>query len=413
MRLCKTGLLACLCPLAAAQDASRALEEARDKILSQVTHLPKYVCVETIDRSYFSRPNPPDPPPSCEQLAIDRKKGRNRPKLDYTDRVRVAVTFMRDREIFSWTGSEPASYSVEDILNPGPIGTGAFAAHLIDVFSNPSVRFRLLGEAPEMVEYGFQVPVEASHYSVGAGAEWLATGYSGSFRIERETQTIGRFTVETDELPRQTSLCEISSTLEFGAATGGLTPGKSTTHDVLRDTSETDSVTTISDCREMPATSPPPKLRADAPLQPGIVLSLVFNAPIDSGVAAAGDVISATVIEAYSAETKAVEISHLKDATVSGRIVRVEHWMGRLGEPAYFVISVAFDTLQVNGVVSPFYAKCFGRPKGVSRPITRGIAGHGVRDWSGSFMFTTRAPHFVVEMPFYTKWLTTAPDAAN
>jgi hypothetical protein len=83
-----------------AQDASRTLEQARDKILSQITHLPKYVCVETIDRSYFSRPNPPDPPPSCEQIAIDRKKGRNRPKLDYTERVRVAVTFTRDRRFF-------------------------------------------------------------------------------------------------------------------------------------------------------------------------------------------------------------------------------------------------------------------------------------------------------------------------
>jgi hypothetical protein len=123
------------------------------------------------------------------------------------------------------------------------------------------------------------VPLEASHYSVGAGAEWLATGYSGSLRIERESQNVSRFTVETDELPRQTSLCEISSTLEFGAATAGLTPGKSTTHDVLRDTSETDSVTTISDCREMPAPLPPPKLQAGGPLQPGIVLSWSSTPP--------------------------------------------------------------------------------------------------------------------------------------
>jgi hypothetical protein len=53
--------------------------------------MPKLVCVETIDRSYFSRGDPPYPLPSCEQIAIDRKKGRNKPKLDYTDRVRVAV----------------------------------------------------------------------------------------------------------------------------------------------------------------------------------------------------------------------------------------------------------------------------------------------------------------------------------
>jgi len=169
MRLCKTGLLACLA-VAFAQDASRTLEQARDKILSQVTHLPKLVCVETIDRSYFSRPNPPDPPPSCEQIAIDRKKGRNRPKLDYTDRVRVAVTFTRDREIFSWTGSAPISYSVEDILNPGPIGTGAFAAHLIDIFGNPSVRSQ-----PRFFIHGYSPQVHAAA-SVAGKIEISAVG---------------------------------------------------------------------------------------------------------------------------------------------------------------------------------------------------------------------------------------------
>jgi hypothetical protein len=36
--------------------------------------------------------------------------------------------------------------------------------------------------------------------------------------------------------------------------------------------------------------------------------------------------------------------------------------MAQRGNPAVFVISIAFETLDVKGVVSPFYAKLTGRP---------------------------------------------------
>ncbi len=273
----------------------------------------------------------------------------------------------------------------------------------------------MLAEGPEAVDYGFQVPVEASHYFVGARGEWLAAGYSGSFQVDRKSLDIKRYAVESDELPPRTSGCEISSVLEFGspqaAGAGWFVPAKSTAHDVLRDTTETDSVTAISDCL---APSPAPAAHPSsqgAPLRPGIALTLALNAPIDSGVAAAGDAISASITEAYFAGTQAVEFPRLKGATVSGRIVRVEHRMARHGDPPYFVISVAFDTLEANGVVSPFYARLFGLPKGVTRPLPRKMPGPGNRDWPGSFRFTNRNPRLVVEAPFYSKWLTTAPDA--
>jgi hypothetical protein len=63
-----------------AQDASGLLAEARDKILANATHLPKLVCVETIDRSYFSRGDPPDPPPSCEQMHARPQRAPRAPR---------------------------------------------------------------------------------------------------------------------------------------------------------------------------------------------------------------------------------------------------------------------------------------------------------------------------------------------
>jgi len=408
----------CVALVGFAQDPAGTLEKAREKILPSLTHLPKTICVETIDRSYFSRGDRTGAAPSCETIGIDRKKGRNQPRLDYADRVRVAVTLTNGREIYSWTGSEPVSYSVEDMLYPGPIGTGAYASYLLDIFTNPAVHFRLLEERPETLVYGFRVPIEASHFSVGAGGEWVATGYSGSFQIQREPPKIGRFTVQTSELPPETSACETTSVLEFGDGAGWLAPGKSTTHDVMRDASETDSVTTISDCREAPPTSPPREPTAGASLRAGIALSLVFNAPIDSDVAAAGDAISATVTDAHSEGTKDAKFGWLRGATVSGRITRVEHRMAQQGKPAVFVISVAFETLDVKGEVSPFYAKLTDRPAFERIPVAEKStnfppSGHGRRDWSGTFMFASRASRYVLNAPFESKWLTTAPDTVN
>jgi hypothetical protein len=73
------------------------LEKARDKVLAEAPRLPKYVCVETIDRSYFSRREPPEDAPSCERIAVDRKKGRYHLKLDATDRLRVSVAIAEGR----------------------------------------------------------------------------------------------------------------------------------------------------------------------------------------------------------------------------------------------------------------------------------------------------------------------------
>src|SRR5277367_3818733 len=61
-----------------AQDPEDVLAQARDKLLPRVPRGSKFVCTETIDRSYFHRGTPPLSPPSCEQISINRKKGRNK-----------------------------------------------------------------------------------------------------------------------------------------------------------------------------------------------------------------------------------------------------------------------------------------------------------------------------------------------
>ena len=281
-----------------AQDPAGTLEQTRDHVLPKLKRLPMLTCVETIGRRYFSREDQPGPAPACENIVLDRKKARKPPKFQKSDRLRLAVTIAEGREIYSWTGAQPASYSVEDILHPGPIGTGAFANHLLYILTNPAVEFGVLEDGATSLENGFRVPIEASHYLVRAGDNWNPTGYSGSFRIRRASQCIDQFALETNELPRETSLCETTSVLEYGEDTRWFLPQAATIHDVMRDASETDSAITLSDCWESAAVAPQPLPAPGAPIPAGVLLSLTFHTPFDSDGNAAGDAISATISDA-------------------------------------------------------------------------------------------------------------------
>jgi hypothetical protein len=147
-------------------------------------------------------------------------------------------------------------------------------------------------------------------------------------------------------------------------------------------------------------------------LPPGLTVFLVFKAPIDTAVAAAGDVISATVAEPVYTGRQGKDAVVLPGSTVTGRIIRMAYQ--RNPEPA-FLIFVAFDALEANGAVSPFYAKLVFPKTAESEkpPGNRNmmLTGHGLKDWPLG-MFGFRAPrdgHLVVRVPFKSKWLTTAP----
>lgn len=112
------------------------------------------------------------------------------------------------------------------------------------------------------------------------------------------------------------------------------------------------------------------------------------------------------------AGTKDANFGWLAGATVRGWITRVEH------RKTTFLFSVAFETLDLKGVVSPFYAKLIHNSPFALFPVPEKStsprpSGHGRRDWSATFMFDSRASHYVFRASFESKWLTTAPDAAN
>jgi hypothetical protein len=374
-------------------------------MLSEIPTRPRYTCVETIDRSYFSRRSLLALTTSCERLSADRKAGRTKLRLDATERLRVEVAVTQGTEIYSWTRPASFSYSLEQILQFGPTGTGAFAAYLIDIFSDPSVRFRNLQQGGENLEYAFRVPIEASRLLIKAGTQWRPAGYSGSFAIDPRSLEMRRFTMESDELPPNTSLCEVSTTNEYQEENtlGLLLPSASRSHDILRDATETEQVTTFSNCSESAPPPSQPETITDLAL-PKQTFGLVLSTPIDTATAAAGDIISGSLTEPIL-RPKSSEVLAPAGSTVTGRIIQMEH---RLRPKNYFEVSMAFDRVQVNGKFFKLRVesdgKVFFTPKS-AKPDP---------EWPmRTFSFPGKNSPYVIPAGFKSKWRTIASASSN
>jgi len=56
-------------------DPTDTLARARDHLLERTERLPNYTCVQTVDRAYLQPANPIYPPPSCDVISGQKKRG--------------------------------------------------------------------------------------------------------------------------------------------------------------------------------------------------------------------------------------------------------------------------------------------------------------------------------------------------
>ncbi|MGD1098155.1 MAG: hypothetical protein ABSB35_39975 [Bryobacteraceae bacterium] len=311
--------------LSAQDESSALLARAREKILDSLRRLPKYTCLETIDRTYYAAP----------RARLNRKLMTESPanacggdapsgvSLDAKDRLRVEVVVVSQRELLSWPGASRFDTSLIDQMIPlGPISTGSFGIYLLDVFANPKVQFTFTGKRTDgkrdVFEYSYTVPVDASHMKIKGSSEWRATGYSGSFEVNTGTAELAKLVITSDALPPDTGMCYTKTALDYHFTLIGddefLIPLRSELETFDIDGRRTDSVTGFPACHEFTAES---SLRFDeqstpaisavktslvgAALPPGLSLTLGLMGSIDSRTAAAGDPVSAKVESAVKA----------------------------------------------------------------------------------------------------------------
>jgi hypothetical protein len=245
-------------------DPTMVLDQARAKIATAMKRLPKYACVQTIDRSYYASPKSRPGETSCDQMSADRKNGQKSLRLEKTDRLRLDVAQGLETEIHSRPGASRFDLTeLHQIVDSGPFGTGSFGGYLVDIFDNDGTQYDYEGQRTtgnrSVYVYGYAVAQSVSHYEIEDGASWFTTAYSGTFEVDPETFEIGRLTVHTSELPVETHICHADSTMDYQRVEIGdgsfLLPGRTRLQLMLRDGQETDNTTVYTSCREFHAES--------------------------------------------------------------------------------------------------------------------------------------------------------------
>ena len=410
----------------ATPDAVRVLDQVRDRVVKRISHLPDYTCVQTINRSYFRRARRQQPAPSCSQIHADKEAQRDHLGLYLTDRLRLDVKVSGSEEIGSWAGaSQFNAKSIFDFVGGGPFGTGALGTFATDVFTSGEARFSYIGEKLEnsstLYTYRYRVPLEASHYRIRVWNNWQPIPYEGEVEVDPQSLEIRHLLVRAGQLPPESDTCEMETRVDYAVAqmnTGEfLLPRQTKMHLMNTDGDERDVTTTYAECREYRSESAiffedHPVARAEkntkaagsAALPKGLPITLELVSPIDTDVAAAGDVVMERVRWPVR-ERGSKNVLIPEGATVRGRIVQMQHWTTR---PARFEIAILLESWEVDDISAPLYAEPNGgeATRGVLINLPPIAQSTRVR----IFVFMTGRKHYVVPRGFASRWITvTAP----
>ncbi len=441
-RIALLALAAVLAPPANPQspvDPAALLDRAREKIARTTQRLLKCTCLETIERTYYVPPakkvNANVMTESPETSCDGKEFGKNgHLSLDAKDRLRLDVIVAEEKETYSWAAANRFdSRSVFQMVSNGPIGTGSFGTYLVDIFENPGTQFKFTAQkhqgAAQVFEYAFEVPAQASHYDVRGDTEWKVTGYHGSFEIYAVTAELARLVVETAQLPLDARMCRARTSIDYQYMVIGadefLIPRQSQLETLSGNANETSSITTFSGCHEYTAES---SLRFDAqesaaavktaaqppaPLPPDLTVTLALLGAIDPRSAAAGDTISAEVSQSVRAPHSR-QILLPAGAIVHGRILQMRHQYSS----SQFLISIRFETLEANGVLTPLFLRWDHKLEFQTNRTQNGFRSRGpefslpppaTAESGGFFSLPAFRSGFVLPTGFKSKWITVSP----
>jgi hypothetical protein len=412
----KRALLSCALLLAAATAASTADSEAselfhkvRAKVLEDVSHVPRYTCVQTVNRSQY-RPQYGTRPANCRDIIAARKQLASLGYLISRDRVRLDVAIMDGAETFSWAGARRFETShVDDLVTSGTTGSGEFVSFLISIFGpdvNAISRLR-----PTL--FAYSIPAEKSHYRYRTNGPERTAGYYGTFVVDAASAELKRLTVETDDFPPEEAACSVKDTMDYHRVkigNGDFLLPEVATMDVLYNSGiESVNETRYSGCREYagestirfddgtaaaptdappaaapPVSAPPAQAKVSAsprPLPSGLRFRIGLTSPIHSDTAAAGDAITGVVLRDVKDRKLGVVAS--KDDIVHGRILQIEQRMFPL---PHWTLAIRFDGLDHRGAEQPLSLE--------------------VRDTNRGVFIFEQAEDIIIDQSFHSEWQT-------
>jgi hypothetical protein len=349
------------------------LMRLRDRVLSYTRALPNYTCVETVRRRRYE-PVAGRATRSCDKLLanMERPELSSALALSTTDYLRLDVALSPQREIFSWAGaSRFEEREVDEFIPEGAIGTGAFAAYLVNIFGARRPQYFYEGpttvEGREALRYSFIVPREESSYRVKGHREWVVTGYTATLFVDPKSAELISLELRTDELPAATDMCETDTSMQYEVVRLGagdyLLPKIARQLFISRDGAEAENTMGFSACREYQAESrvdfgersgQSAERRGGAgatalDLPPGLPVTIELTAAVDGQQAAAGDRIEGRLAKAVRDEKQQRTLLP-EGAVVHGRLMRVET---RQASGPQTTIVFRWETIEVGGASVP------------------------------------------------------------
>lgn len=400
----------CLAAFAQPVDGNALLRQARARIVDHLDKLPKYTCVQTIQRSRFEMFYGPRGN-RCGEPARARP-GQNRMQilLAWTDRFKLDVTVAGGEEIFSWAGARAfQSGDAQEIVGGGMTGNGDFGPFLMDIFGANGAEFQYTGVDRGLAAWGYRVPAVASHYQLKVGDRTGDTlAYEGQFWIDPRTAELERLTIVVPKPPPHAETCRIETEIEYQPVSIGGAPLVLPQTTLLKlwdtDGSRYENRIAYQGCRAFqsesvfrtdvegaPAESPAPAtaMQATPRIPAGLDVHIDLHSPIDMENAWAGDAIEGRLEEAIGSLVP-------PGAVVRGRIVRAErHFV----PTSYFTLGLRFYALVVRGVEVPLSLDSVARSR-EAQMLTDSQKAPGV----GMFVF--HGDPRTIEEGFRTAWRT-------
>src|SRR5579863_7845024 len=211
LRSCLALLAAVTAARTADPDPQELFRKVRAKVLDDVSHVPRYTCVQTVNRAQY-RLQYAIQPGSCRAMIAARTQETPSGFLIVRDRLRLDVAVVDGAETFSWAGARRFETShVEDLVKSGATGSGEFVSYLISVFGPDTDSISYLGKSL----FAFNVPLAKSHYTYSTRGPDRTIGYHGSFLVDPATAELKRLTVVADQFPAGDDVCLVEDKMDY------------------------------------------------------------------------------------------------------------------------------------------------------------------------------------------------------
>jgi hypothetical protein len=414
----------------AQQDPMQLLVQIRNKVADRMSHIPRYLCTETVDRTTrgpdaFSDRGKVE---SCASLVAAQQNHKSKLKLITEDRLRLDVAIIDNNESYSWVGEDRfRDESLSELVREGSTSTGAFGSFLNAIFMSDSATYTYKGESQKLgrraLDYNFEVPLWRTSYIVANQAVNRRTPYSGTFSVDAETLDLLRLEIHADSLAPELQMCELTTTLDYTQVRMNnldfLLPSEADALVINTNGHQSLNRTVFSGCHQFMGES---KLIFDdsaagkspisAPVEAtkipaGVMLSIALAESIDPAKDAAGDVVKGVLKKPLNLPASGVIVP--QGTALSGRICEL---LSLHGEDAMSVeLGIKWESLEWGGAKQRLALSVESAVPGTGKADTVS-ASHHARGFSsaetsiGYFLFSGLKKNYRIPTGFESVWVT-------